>query len=178
MKKTILITFLFLTSCSYNYNFSKGTFIFTKNTKIGVLLFSNLSTYSNADFLVTDSITSKLSELQIKVIDSGTLTKYYSDFRSVSYNDLFKIKKISEKSNLDYLITGYVEEFGYRQSVSGVKEAPVISFYIYIYDMNTIKPVFQGFYSKSNLNNYAGTEEDIIRLLKEATQCFVKDISK
>jgi len=179
MKKLmIFFVIVLISSCSYDTHFTKGKVVISKKSKIGILLFSNLSTYPNAEFLVTDSITTSLSKLPLTLIDSGSIAKYYNIYRSVSYNDIEKIKTISEKADLDYLVAGYVEEFGYRQAVFGYNEAPVVSFTVYVYNMDTIRPVFQGTYTKSNLKNSSGEEDGLFNLLEEVSECFLKDLAK
>ena len=146
-----------------------------KGVKIGILPFSNLSTYPNAGVIVAEAITSLLYGLNIKIIESSRTSSVLPEFRFVSLNDLYKLNYIGRKLGVDFLLFGYVEEYGYRVITYGERSAPAISFSVYLYDVHTREIDYYGVFQNSSQQIATYSSDPLITLLKDTTGCFIKD---
>ncbi len=146
--------------------------------KVGVILFSNLSTYPNAGIVVAEAITSLLYGLNLNVTELSRTSEVLHEYRVVALNDLYKLDTIGRKLKLDYLLYGYVEEYGYRGAVEGERESPVITFSVYVYDVKRRKIIYRGVFHNSSQDIATYGADPLIILLKETTTWFIRDFKQ
>ncbi len=149
-----------------------------KSGKMGIVVFSNLSTYPNAGIIVAEAITSLLYGLHLNVIELSRTSEVLPEFRVVALNDLYKLDYIGRKLKLHYILYGYVEEYGYRGAVEGERDSPVITFSVYIYDVITKKIVYKGIFHNSSQEIATYGADPLIILLRETTTWFLKDFKQ
>ncbi|GEM_PF-6620813 len=182
MKKSVLFhlsVLIFFAGCmATNRVESVSTSKMEKNSRVGVIYFSNLSGYPNAGIVVAEAITSLLYSLPIRIVESSRISEAVPEYRIIDLNDPLKLEYAGRKLHLDYIIYGYVEEYGYRSSGYGERSSPVISFSVYIFDVKRKKIVYKGFFHTSS-ENVAGVGTDpLLLLLKDVTKWFYQDLKE
>ncbi len=182
MRKILLVIIFasfFAVSCaSAPYVRTKAIGKIQKGARVGILSFSNLTPYPNAGVVLSEALTSLLYSRGINVLGPAETEKVFPEYRMVSLNDFYKLDMVGKKLKLDFIIFGYVEEYGYRGVVFGTRSAPVISFSLYVYDIKKREIIYTGFFNYESQSLSSFGVDPLITLLKEITKWVTKDFWK
>ena len=142
MKKVLLFLFaVFLTSCSTVANIDQISKLDLKNRTITVIPFENYTE-------------TPLAGLRVKAIAEGVVSSKGYNLSVLNVNqdkdyspeEIKKILKELKDSNVDYVVTGSVNEFRYKTGIDG---EPAVSITVRIYDLKRNKEVYTSVASKT-----------------------------